>query len=246
MANRLIRDWTTSENVDKISAEAERFFTRLIMKVDDYGYYDANPKLLKAALFPLKDVMCDQVVAWLEECCDAGLVTQYTVDGKEYLQIIKFGQRLRTMSSKFPHPADNPRTIVSGPRTIDGDLRTIVSSPPPEGKRTRRELELEVELETEVEVTDPVFDRFWTLYNKKVGRSKTEKKFKSLPKAEKEAILLALPAYVKSTPDVKFRKDPLTYLNNRSWEDEIIQPRNTQEPQKSTTSFSKSQDEYFS
>ncbi|MFN9902044.1 MAG: hypothetical protein ACK55Z_25340, partial [bacterium] len=27
--------------------------------------------------------------------------------------------------------------------------------------------------------------------------------------------------YIKSTPDVKFRKNPLTWLNGKCWEDEI-------------------------
>jgi len=31
-----------------------------------------------------------------------------------------------------------------------------------------------------------------------------------------------LELYVRSTPDVKYRKDPATYLNNESWKDEII------------------------
>jgi len=31
-----------------------------------------------------------------------------------------------------------------------------------------------------------------------------------------------LPKYKLSRPDKTFRKDPLTYLNNKSWEDEII------------------------
>ena len=31
-----------------------------------------------------------------------------------------------------------------------------------------------------------------------------------------------MPLYVNSTPDKQFRKHPLTYLNNRGWEDEIV------------------------
>ena len=36
-------------------------------------------------------------------------------------------------------------------------------------------------------------------------------------------IFETLPEYVNSTPDKKFRKNPETYLNNCSWNDEIIQ-----------------------
>ena len=37
--------------------------------------------------------------------------------------------------------------------------------------------------------------------------------------------LNAVDQYVKSTPDPKFRKNPLTWLNGKCWEDEIIQPK---------------------
>lgn len=128
MANRVLRDWTASETVDKLSERAEVFFTRLIMKADDYGCYYGNTKLLKAALFPLRDHQLAQIRSWRDECVDAGLLQFYTIDGKEYLKIYNFGQRMRSFVSKFPQPADNPLTIDGGARSSD-------SNPPPEGKR---------------------------------------------------------------------------------------------------------------
>ena len=35
----MLRDWTQSEKIDELTIESERFFTRLIMKVDDYGCF---------------------------------------------------------------------------------------------------------------------------------------------------------------------------------------------------------------
>jgi hypothetical protein len=32
---------------------------------------------------------------------------------------------------------------------------------------------------------------------------------------------LHVPKYVKDTPDIKFRKNPSTYLNQKTWLDEI-------------------------
>jgi hypothetical protein len=45
---------------------------------------------------------------------------------------------------------------------------------------------------------------------------------------EREAIRYTLPAYLTATPDKAYRKHPATYLNNKSWLDEIIikQPNN--------------------
>jgi hypothetical protein len=66
------------------------------------------------------------------------------------------------------------------------------------------------------------FDQFWNLYDKKTGKDKALKKWTSLKDSEREIILSAVSSYIESTPDKKFRKDPLTYLNGRHWEDEII------------------------
>lgn len=123
MANRILRDWTTSEAMDSVSLEAEVFFTRLIMKADDYGSFYANPKLLKAALFPLREVSWQQIGSWVFECTEAGLIFPYEVEGKEYIRIINFKQRLRQMRNVFPHPVEgadySPATrppVVSDPR----------------------------------------------------------------------------------------------------------------------------------
>ena len=67
------------------------------------------------------------------------------------------------------------------------------------------------------------FDDFWNLYDKKVGdKEKIKTKWEKLKDSEREAIMNHLPLYKKSQPNKKYRKDPSTYLNNKSWNDEII------------------------
>ena len=88
---------------------------------------------------------------------------------------------------------------------------------------------------TGIEVTvmhDPILDtddngfsEWWDMYDKKIDRGKCEKKWAKLTDAEKRACIAATPAYVASTPDLQFRRHPMTYLNNKSWENQII-PRN--------------------
>lgn len=142
MPNRILRDWTDSEIVDKLSAKAEVFFTRLIMQADDFGYYHANVKLLKSNLYPLRDNMRpSDITPLLAECAEVGLLGTYTTAGKEYLLIKNFGQRLRTMKSKFPPPETQWLQAFS---KNDSDLRTKDSS-------CRLETESETESETETE-----------------------------------------------------------------------------------------------
>lgn len=67
------------------------------------------------------------------------------------------------------------------------------------------------------------FDEFWEAYDKKTGdKSKLEKKWAALSDSDREKIMRHIPVYITSQPDKKFRKNPETYLNNKSWNDEII------------------------
>ena len=68
------------------------------------------------------------------------------------------------------------------------------------------------------------FEDFWNLYDKKVGdKNKITKKWNSLTDQERAAAMNYIPVYITSRPDKQFRKDPATFLNNKSWNDEIIQ-----------------------
>lgn len=109
MPNRILRDWTDSEPVNRVSVHAERLFTRLIMKVDDFGRLVANPSLLRPMLFPLllEQVREADLQRQLHELEEAGLIRRYVVQGKEYLEIQNFRQRTRAAKSKCPPPPDD-------------------------------------------------------------------------------------------------------------------------------------------
>ena len=66
------------------------------------------------------------------------------------------------------------------------------------------------------------FAEFWNLYDKKVDKRKSYQKFKRLTDSERKAVLDHVPKYVKATPDRQYRKNPVTYLNGRVWEDEEL------------------------
>ena len=103
------------------------------------------------------------------------------------------------------------------------------SNVPPSNDKTYHPPTLDSETNTEnttENTTDTLsvsFDDFWNLYDKKRGdKDKIEKKWQSLKDSDREAIMNHLPLYKKSQPNKKYRKDPSTYLNNKSWNDEII------------------------
>lgn len=214
---RLLRNWTDSEAMDSLSPQAEVFFTRLIMVADDHGSYHANPKLLKAGLFPLKAYSDVKVSEWLDECITAGLIYKYEVGGKTYIRIDNFGQRLRNMRNLFPAPIEKNSPQVAASR---GESAPEVEEETEEEKEDESEIENEVEAAT-AEVW-PRFDDWWDLYDKKTGRPKCEKLWKKIPHPARADIMAHTEQYVKATPDKQYRKNPTTYLNNESWNDEII------------------------
>lgn len=77
--------------------------------------------------------------------------------------------------------------------------------------------------EKEIKESIYSFENFWNDYDKKVGdKDKIQKKFNKLSEETRIKIKEHIPKYKLSEPDKKFRKNPETYLNNKSWNDEII------------------------
>ena len=74
---------------------------------------------------------------------------------------------------------------------------------------------------TEEQYNSLSFDSFWDIYDKKIDKTKCEVKFNKLSFEDKEKIKLILPKYINSTPEIKYRKNPLTWLNGKCWNDEV-------------------------
>jgi hypothetical protein len=67
------------------------------------------------------------------------------------------------------------------------------------------------------------FEWFWNDYDKKIGdKQKLKKKWNKLTDEERQNAMNYLDLYKQSVPDKQFRKNPETFLNNKSWNDEII------------------------
>ncbi len=64
------------------------------------------------------------------------------------------------------------------------------------------------------------FKRWWELYDKKTGKDKCMAKWLNMTYDERKTAIERTPIYVAATPDVNFRKNPLTWLNQKCWNDE--------------------------
>lgn len=107
MGNRIIKESIcSSDTLDGLSWFEEVFFYRLIVNCDDYGRMDARPAILKARLFPLKDIRPQQIEQAVDRLASAGIVDRYTANGQSYLQIVTWSkhQTVRNKKSKYPEP----------------------------------------------------------------------------------------------------------------------------------------------
>ena len=66
------------------------------------------------------------------------------------------------------------------------------------------------------------FESFWNLYNKKVNAKDCESKWNKLKDGERQKIIDTLPNFLNSVVDKQFLPYPVTYLNQKRWNDEVI------------------------
>lgn len=83
MPSRIIKETIIiSESLTAISAEAERFFWRLVVKADDFGLYYGDPRILASLCFPQKPPSEQKIRSWLNELVREDMVGTYTALGR--------------------------------------------------------------------------------------------------------------------------------------------------------------------
>lgn len=105
MPSRILKESiTTNEQIDMLDPFEETFFYRLIVKTDDYGRYDGRPKILRAALFPLKEVSLDDISNALKALERVGLIRVYVVEDRPYIELTGWerNQTIRAKKSRYP------------------------------------------------------------------------------------------------------------------------------------------------
>lgn len=107
MPNRILNSSIcTSDSIDELDFFQESFFYRLLVSVDDYGNFDARAKIIRAAVFPLKDVSLKDIETALDALERQGMLQFYTVNGRRYIHLTGWTrfQRLRNSKHKYPAP----------------------------------------------------------------------------------------------------------------------------------------------
>lgn len=134
MPNRILNSSIcTSDSIDELDYFQEAFFYRLLVSVDDYGNFDARAKVIRAAVFPLKDVSLEEIENALDALAQQGMLQYYTVKGKRYIHLTGWArfQRLRNSKHKYPAPDSDGAEIVT---TEEEELDDIEELEPEEGE----------------------------------------------------------------------------------------------------------------
>lgn len=114
MPNRFIKETIcTSETIDMLSPFEEVFFYRLLVNCDDFGRFDARPKVLSARLFPLRETAIRDIESALQALVRSGLVLLYEAEGKPYLQVITWSKHQQTRAAKSKYPAPDGYQPIS-------------------------------------------------------------------------------------------------------------------------------------
>lgn len=107
-------EFWTDEKVVTLSPFARLVFIGLWNFVDDHGRAPCSPSRMKMQILPADAADFPQL---LEEISGIGLITIYTVDGKQFLQVNGFDKHQKIdkrVKSKYPDPpisADLPRIL---------------------------------------------------------------------------------------------------------------------------------------
>jgi hypothetical protein len=110
MPSRYLREGLrTSEKCAGLKDAEYRLFTLLILTVDDYGRYHADPRLVQSACYPFGGIGLARVKQLLSALESKGMLLTYMADGRPYLQLLQWRDRKRS-KPKFPPMSDKCQT----------------------------------------------------------------------------------------------------------------------------------------
>lgn len=217
------------EALSSISAEAALLAIGLLNHCDDEGYFQANPRLIEADVFPLRETFSSTTVL-IQELSDIGYIELFCgLDGKQYGLIINFSK----------HQVINKKTNskIKGLHKLPDDYRSDAVGLPSGKERKGREqgstsIDLVPSKKSRASAADAIdlpfgFSEFWQSYPNKKGKGHAIKAWSKLhPDADLlQKMLVALKAQKISddwTRDGgKYIPHPASWLNGMRWEDEL-------------------------
>jgi hypothetical protein len=200
----------------------------LLNYADDYGYFNANPKLIHGEIYPLREPSVS-VPESLRRLQSIGYIRLGTGPcGRCYGHIVEFEKHQRVS-----HPTDSKISIISIVWGNSGTIPENFQNPPevfgPEPGREqgtgngKEQGNIAPAKAVAVRVEPDGFNKFYQAYPRRVGKADAERAYKkALSRASPETILggACMAATAAIGQDEKFIPHPATWLNRDGWLDE--------------------------
>ena len=249
MPNRILKDSICrSESVAQLGWFDQCVFTRLIVLADDYGRYDARPKIIKGSGFPLQDdVTAEDIQTALENIQRTGMIRMYEVKDHKYLEFTswKHHQNIRNQKSKYPSPDIDLNAIDNNCEQLSSSAGKCARNPNPNPNPNPIQSESnpnpdenpnpnpypnsnpnpigEEEKDEDARV-EKDFKLFWDVYPVHRGRTRALNAFKAVSEPV-ETLITALERQKRTT---NWKKDngkwipaPDNWLKDERWKDDI-------------------------
>lgn len=221
-------EYATSEAIAALTIECELHFAKLWTYCDDHGRGLDNPRLIKAAIWPLRDeVTVEQVAEWQDELEKHDRIVRYTWNGKNLFEVSNWSEHQKPQHAKDSlYPSFDSEEVIRKPH------EDFSKPHEPSPKKAPVVVEGEGVVDVVGEGVSPTasFDTFWEIYprhhaNGKPGggapRNKTFDKWKRLAAAERDLCLTAVANYAEAShqPDAPYVAHATTWLNEKRWDD---------------------------
>lgn len=219
-----IQDFLTDEKLNECSASATGVYIKimcLMHKSPIYGtillgqkHKQTDDQILNfaskfAKLLPFE---CATIVAALKELIEEDVLQ---------LEQNSLSQKRMVYDGKISSIRSNTGSL-GGKKTQELFSFARANDEAKDQAKNEANTEYEYEYENLLKI-EKEFEEFWVLYDKKVGsKPKLLKKWAKLKETDKKAIFEYIPKYKLSQPDKQYRLNPETFLNNQSWNNELI------------------------
>lgn len=223
-------DFWRDEDLSSVSPEAALLAIGLLNHADDEGYFNANPKLIEADVFPLRELSRSTTVL-LTELSEIRYVELFRgIDGKQYGHIRSFSKH-QVINKKNP-------SKIKGLHRLQDDYRSPTVALPvgmewngmeiegsAEGATPPAALPFEKPENKKPEFTDG-FLKFWSVWPSTDRKEAKGKCFASWKKSKAETQANEIIAHVERLKasqswmknSGEFIPSPLVYLNQKRWE----------------------------
>jgi len=209
-----VGDWIKDCSI--LSCEAEGAWLRIVMKLHSKGKQSAIkiPSKSLQNLWSVNEDKMNLILKELEfnEICDISYHTGFIeFTSRRYLKENKISE-IRSKARKSGY--DKKKDYTNDLQIKNKNLQNTDND---------NDIDIDNDIVNDIDIEIiPTFFDFWNLYDYKIGKEKTRKVWNKTPQKERELIMVHVPLYKNSTSDKKYRKHPATYLNQKSWYDEII------------------------